>query len=77
MELPLQRPRRTTASSPLTALPIAFDEQAHSYRWLPSGEMMAHSVTGILSARKTAEQLAIFERTKHLEASRHQGSQSH
>ena len=45
-------------------LPIEFDEESHSYRWLPTGEVMGVSVTGILSVNKTATQLANIEKHK-------------
>lgn len=54
----------TTKTKLLEDLPIEFDEEAHSYLWLPTGEVMGVSVTGILSVNKTAAQLANIEKHK-------------
>lgn len=54
----------TTKIKPLEPLPIEFNEEAHTYRYLPTGEVMGTSVTGILSVNKTAAQLANIEKHK-------------
>jgi hypothetical protein len=54
----------TTKIKPLEPLPLEFDEELHQYTWLPTGEVMGVSVTGILSVNKTAAQLANIERHK-------------
>lgn len=53
-----------TKLKPLDPLPIEFNEEAHSYRWIPTGEVMGTSVTQILSINKTAAQLANIEKHK-------------
>ena len=54
----------------LKPLPIDFDPEAHQYTWLPTGEVMSHSVTTILRASKDPKTLQIFEDTKHIWAPR-------
>lgn len=54
----------TTKIKPLEPLPLEFNEEAHSYQWLPTGERMGTSVTSVLSVNKTAAQLANIERHK-------------
>ena len=41
----------------LKPLPIDFDPEAHQYTWLPTGEVMSHSVTTILRASKDPKTL--------------------
>jgi hypothetical protein len=48
----------------LEELPIAFDEERHEYRWVPTGEIMSTSVTRVCSASKDARALANIERTR-------------
>ena len=55
---------------PLEPLPIEFDEAKHQYRWLPTGEVMSISTTGVLSASKDAKALEAIERTKAIWAPR-------
>jgi len=52
----------TTQIKPLEPLPLEFDEEAHSYVWLPTGEKMGTSVTGVCSVNKTARELANIEK---------------
>lgn len=54
----------TTKLKRLDPLPIEFNEEAHTYRWLPTGEVMGTSVTQVLSINKTAAQLANIEKHK-------------
>ena len=54
----------------LEPLPIVFDPERHRYRWEPTGEVMSHSVTGILRAKKDPKLLELFEQTKHIWAPR-------
>ena len=53
-----------TNIKPLDPLPIEFNEETHTYRWLPTGERMGTSVTSVLSVNKTAAQLANIEKHK-------------
>ena len=57
----------TKAISKLPPLPIHFDEPRHKYVWQGDGadEVMAYSVTQICN-RKTAEQMARIEETRHI-----------
>ena len=52
----------TTKIKPLEPLPLEFNEDAHSYVWTPTGEVMGTSVTGVCSVNKTAAQLANIEK---------------
>lgn len=54
----------------LAPLPIEFDPVAHRYTWVPTGERMMLSVTGVLSASKNKKTLSQFSRTKHIWAPR-------
>ena len=54
----------TTKIKPLKDLPIAFNEELHQYRWLPTNEVMGTSVTQVVSVNKTAAQLANIEKHK-------------
>ena len=58
------------AITPLSPLPIDFDEEAHRYTWTPTGQPLTFSVTGILGASKTKQQKSTFARTKHIWAPR-------
>ena len=61
---------QTGVMEPLAPLPIDFDVEAHRYTWVPTGERMMLSVTGVLSASKSKRTLGVFERTKHVWAPR-------
>jgi len=61
---------QTWGKERLAPLPIEFDAEAHRYTWLPTGERMCLSVTGVLSASKDARTLANFARTKKVWAPR-------
>ena len=54
----------------LKPLPIDFDEERHQYTWVPTGEVMANSVTRVLQASKDPRALAQIEKTKHIWAPR-------
>ena len=54
----------------LEPLPIEFDPEAHRYTWLPTGERLCLSVTGVLKASKDKQTLSIFEKTKSVWAPR-------
>jgi len=62
--------KTTNKLKPLDPLPIEFDEEAHTYRWLPTNEVMGTSVTKVLSVHKTERQLANIEKYKHVWAPR-------
>lgn len=46
----------------LEPLPITFFEEQHKYRWDPTGEFMATSVTAVCSHDKAADELANIEK---------------
>jgi len=50
----------------LKPLPIRFDAAAHKYQWVPTGEWLAFSVTGIKSAGMTETQRLAFVKTRHI-----------
>ena len=52
----------TTKIKPLQDLPLEFNEELHQYIWLPTGEVMGTSVTGVCSVNKTARELANIEK---------------
>ena len=54
----------TTKIKPLAPLPIEFNEEAHTYLYLPTGERMGTSVTGVCSVNKSAAALRNIERHK-------------
>ena len=68
--MPIDNPKHTEVMKQLTPLPIDFDEKAHSYLWVPTGEWMRLSVTKVLSASKDPKTLKIFDKTKHVWAPR-------
>ena len=73
MEAALQRLpmlAEETAMRQLQPLPIDFDPVAHRYTWVPTGERMMMSVTGVLSASKSKRTLQTFANTKHIWAPR-------
>jgi hypothetical protein len=61
---PIDTLRQAVGMKQLPLLPIDFDEEAHSYRWQPTGERMMLSVTKVLAASKDPKVLRTFERTK-------------
>ena len=65
----------TTKIKPLEPLPLEFNEEAHSYVWTPTGEVMGTSVTGVCSVNKTAAQLANIE--KHRPSWEPRGLEAH
>ena len=59
----------------LKPLPIDFDPEAHQYTWLPTGEVMSHSVTTILRAGKDPKNAADLRgHQAHLGSSRYSRS---
>jgi len=50
----------------LDPLPIFRNEEHHKYYWQPTQEWLAYSTTGITGAKKSPEQIAKFEETKHI-----------
>lgn len=67
---PMDASKQTDGMKQLPPLPIDFDEEAHSYRWQPTGERMMLSVTKVLSASKDTKALRVFDKTKHIWAPR-------
>ncbi len=48
----------------LKPLPIIFDKEAHRYKWVPTGEIFTHSVTGITGFDMDEKKKLAIERTK-------------
>ena len=49
----------------LKPLPIGFNEAAHVYRWEPTGEILARSVTGVTGWDMSAAKRIQLEKTRH------------
>lgn len=49
----------------LKPLPIKFHEDIHRYQWMPTGEWLAHSVTGIKGAALDESKRKALAATKH------------
>jgi hypothetical protein len=50
----------------LDPLPLHFDDDAHRYQWIPTGEWLAYSVTRVKAIDMSAKQRAALDRTKHI-----------
>lgn len=50
----------------LEPLPLHFDEEAHKYQWLPTGQWLPYSVTGVKGAGMLPKQRKAIDSTKHL-----------